>query len=379
MGYYPDWVGSTFPPERIDFKRYDWVDFAFAVPNAEFALVWDDMENGPSLLKRLVAAAHAAGSKVKLSIGGWTGSRHFSTAVASAENREAFARNIHAAYNMYDLDGIDIDWEYPGREGAGGNRVDSNDTANLLLFLQTLRAILPSTARISAAAQTTTFVDSQGQPMADVSEFAKVLDWVLLMNYDVWGSSSDPGPNAPLHDACGNSTQADASALAAYNAWTSAKFPACQMALGVPSYGYISTSKAERLRTRSRAHSLTEQRRQGNYVKLVDEDGGSDSQVQFREMVKQGALVRSLSEDGSGTTFEPSGGFEKFWDTCSGTPFLRSKSSGQVITYDDPKSLGMKAAFAKQVGMMGINMFDVHGDIDEWDLTDGIRQAVDLV
>ena len=75
MGYYPDWAYPAFPPENIDFRRYDWIDFAFALPNADFALVWDDMDSGPKLLERLVTAAHAGGSKVKLSIGGWTGSQ----------------------------------------------------------------------------------------------------------------------------------------------------------------------------------------------------------------------------------------------------------------------------------------------------------------
>jgi hypothetical protein len=75
MGYYPDWAYPAFPPENIDFRRYDWIDFAFALPDAEFALVWDDMDSGPKLLERLVTAAHARGSKVKLSIGGWTGSQ----------------------------------------------------------------------------------------------------------------------------------------------------------------------------------------------------------------------------------------------------------------------------------------------------------------
>ena len=75
MGYYPDWAYPAFPPENIDFRRYDWIDFAFALPDADFALVWDDINSGPKLLERLVTAAHAKNSKVKLSIGGWTGSQ----------------------------------------------------------------------------------------------------------------------------------------------------------------------------------------------------------------------------------------------------------------------------------------------------------------
>jgi chitinase len=74
MGYYPDWAVDTFPPEKLDFGRYDWVDFAFAVPTASFGLEWDDPDAG-NILMRLVSAAHLARSNVKLSIGGWTGSR----------------------------------------------------------------------------------------------------------------------------------------------------------------------------------------------------------------------------------------------------------------------------------------------------------------
>ena len=167
--------------------------------------------------------------------------------------------------------------------------------------------------------------------------------------------------------------------MAAFQAWTTANFPSCKLVLGVPSYGYISTSHSERLRTRS-VFSSNRQTRQSNSIKVIDEDGGSDSQVQFRQLVKQGALVRSFpSHENNLSSFSSSGGFERRWDTCSATPFLRSASSGQIITYDDPESLGMKAAFARQVGMLGVNMFDIHGDIHECDLIDSIRKSLGLV
>lgn len=74
MGYYPDWLSSSLLPARIDFQRFDWIDFAFAVPSANATLSWDD-PSAPGLLDKLVFAAHSQGSKVKLSIGGWTGSK----------------------------------------------------------------------------------------------------------------------------------------------------------------------------------------------------------------------------------------------------------------------------------------------------------------
>lgn len=75
MAYYPGWAGDAFPPEKVDFGRFDWVDFAFAVPDAAFGLGWDGTAGAPDLLRRLVARAHAHGKRVKLSVGGWTGSR----------------------------------------------------------------------------------------------------------------------------------------------------------------------------------------------------------------------------------------------------------------------------------------------------------------
>ncbi|KAJ7498790.1 glycoside hydrolase [Mycena latifolia] len=362
MAYYPDWAGSDSPPEKIDFTRFDWIDFAFALPTPDCNLTWDDPDAAPRLLTRLVTAAHSNQKKVKLSLGGWTGSQHFSSVVRTDMARRKFAKNILAVYNQFHLDGIDIDWEYPGHQGAGHNEVNCNDSANFLMFLRLLRRALPLSAAITAATLPTPFYGSDGKPMSDVSKFAEVLDWILLMNYDVWGSSANPGPNAPLYDACNNSSQPEGSAVASYNAWTAAGFPASKMVLGVPSYGYLSQSTATRLRTR----------RSPENVRLV----GDGDQVQFRSLLKQGALVRTTK--GDGPIFSGSGGFTRYWDECSSTPFLRSPSASQVVTYDDVQSLGMKAAWTKQVGMLGVNMFDVHGDTDGWDLTDSIRRGLGL-
>jgi len=70
MGYYPDWVTSDLQPENINFFLFDWIDFAFAIPDQYFNITLDD-----ALLTRLVTAAHFNQKKVKLSVGGWGGSR----------------------------------------------------------------------------------------------------------------------------------------------------------------------------------------------------------------------------------------------------------------------------------------------------------------
>lgn len=61
------------------------------------------------------------------------------------------------------------------------------------------------------------------------------------------GASSTPGPNAPLGNLCGTSSQPEASAQAAFSQWTKAGFPANKLLLGLPLYGYVSKSKATTL------------------------------------------------------------------------------------------------------------------------------------
>ncbi|KZV76128.1 glycoside hydrolase family 18 protein [Peniophora sp. CONT] len=358
--YYPDWVSATFPPERLDFSRIDYVDFAFAVPQEDFSLNWDGSADAPEVLNRLVNLAHSKGKRVKVSVGGWTGSKHISSAVANDDSRQTFVANIVDLYHQHNLDGIDIDWEYPGQPGNDGNEIDGSDTSNFLEFLRLLRSALPANATITAAAQTVPFAGSDGKSLSDVRAFAEVLDWVLLMNYDVWGASENPGSNAPLNDACNNNSQPKATADAAIKQWLAAGFPANKLVLGLPSYGYVSSSTATQLR------QLT----------LRSEDSG---QVSFRALMEQGALCASNSNSTEVPAFVGCGGFERSWDVCSSTPFLRSESAGQLVTYDDPDSIWLKATIANAYGLRGVNFWDAYGDVDSWALVDAARRGLGLI
>jgi hypothetical protein len=67
-------------------------------------------------------------------------------------------------------------------------------------------------------------------------------DTIPPRNYDVNAASSIPGPNAPLSNVCGTSSQPTATAEAAFKQWTAAGFPAAKLLLGLPLYGYVSRS-----------------------------------------------------------------------------------------------------------------------------------------
>ena len=107
--YYPDWVGSVLPPSAVDFALFDLLDFAFAVPTAEYDVQFTQ-DNSAALLTELVQLAHGNNTKVLISVGGWTDSVYFSGAVATATNRAKFVKNLVAMMDQYGVDGLDIDW-----------------------------------------------------------------------------------------------------------------------------------------------------------------------------------------------------------------------------------------------------------------------------
>lgn len=60
-------------------------------------------------------------------------------------------------------------------------------------------------------------------------------------------ASSSPGANAPLKNSCANSNQPTANELSAIEQWTAAGMPANKILMGVPAYGYVSSSTATTL------------------------------------------------------------------------------------------------------------------------------------
>ncbi|KAJ7668685.1 glycoside hydrolase family 18 protein [Mycena polygramma] len=398
--YYPDWSADAFPPEGLDYSKFDILNFAFAIPNSSSTLTWDD--GSQAILKRLVTSAKNSGkgTKIVLSVGGWGGSTYFHQAVGSAANRATFVSSLSSAVSTFGLDGIDIDWEYPNEAGAG-NPFGSADSANLLLFLTSLRSALGTSKIISAAVTDLPWTGSNGNPLTDVSAYAAQMTYANLMNYDIFGDwSPAPGPNAPLSDACGTNTQPQYTAEAAFNQWTAARFPASKLLLGLPLYGYVLNSTKTTLSgsftapdsipasngKQAPASAVSGPIRGANKrppqlpVPKPEVVPGSSAtanlqswwgqQIPFSSLVSSGALVKSSSG-----TYGEGGGFTMGWDDCSDTPFLFNTAQSTVVSYDDTYSLSDKAAFAKSSGMAGCFTWSLDQD-DGVTLQNAIRTAL---
>ena len=188
-----------------------------------------------------------------------------------------------------------------------------------------------------------------------------------IRNYDVNGASSTPGPNAPLSDGCGTSDQPQANAVAAFKQWTAAGFPAGQLLLGLPTYGYVSQSTATTLtgsfqlqggqKTDTNPVATKPHPRERRNPKNKAAASGGDlsswfgQQIPFNAIVSGGAIKKSngvyISDNGytygkrlpGQSPFSLDLAIIAAWDDCSDTPVRTSVDNfimlgSPILSYD---------------------------------------------
>src|SRR4029077_6873502 len=117
--------------------------------------------------------------KILISIGGWSWSKNFSDAVLSDSSRLAFASSATALVKRFDLDGVDIDWEYPGQIGDG-NIYRPEDKENFTLMLRELKNSLNTFTTSSGDHHVLTIAagaDSSFLSHTNMKEAQKYLDY----------------------------------------------------------------------------------------------------------------------------------------------------------------------------------------------------------
>ncbi|KZP14641.1 glycoside hydrolase family 18 protein [Athelia psychrophila] len=364
--WYAGWHGDDFPLANVSWAKYTSMIYAFAETTTDVSQISLE-DSDQDLLPLFVQAAHDNNVMAILSVGGWSGSQYFSTAVATPENQTLFVQAALALVQNYSLDGLEFDWEYPNKQGVGCNTISADDSANFLSFLQALRQA-PGGANLtlSAAVSITPFVGPDGTPMSDVSEFAKVLNYIEVMNYDVWGSwSASVGPNAPLNDTCAPPSDQEGSAVSAVQAWTSANFPANQIILGVASYGHSfsvpqTTAVAADVIAPYPAFSPAQPAGDSwDGVAGIDQCGNpvaAGGIFDFWGLVDGGFL------NANGTSAP---GIDYLYDNCSQTPYVYNPTSQVMVAYDDATSFTAKGQFIVDAGLAGFAMWEAGGDLGD--------------
>lgn len=345
-------AGYSFNVDQINWSKYTHMNYAFVIPTSNPSALTASPQD-VHILPQLVNAAHANNVTVSVSLGGWGGSQHFSTIVSSPESRSKFVSALATFTQAWKLDGIDFDWEYPGKQGIGSNAVSPQDSDNFLSLLELLRST-PSTQEliISAAVSLKPFISSTGAPMTNVSQFADVLDYIEIMNYDVWGSwSSAVGPNAPLDDSCAPVADQQGSATSAVNAWVAAGMPAHKIALGVAAYGHsfsVSPHKAFKNGALTSFPPFDK-----NNQPAGDSWGGSSGDYDF-----WGLIAADFLE----STGQPNKGIHYRFDSCSQTAYVYNFKPQIMVSFDDAKAFSAKGQFIKSHGLRGFAMWEAGSD-----------------
>ncbi len=320
------YVGGRTDVNRINPTQLTHINYAFAKINEDGELYFRREESEHQLAQLIALKNRNPRLKVLLSVGGW-GAEHFSDAAFSTESRERFAHSAVGMVEKYALDGLDIDWEYPGQAGAG-NKFRDADRQNFTLLLQSLREHLDVLGRQTGNYYLLTIATAANQRYFDHTEMDKVhplLDFVNVMTYDMYTSGSQTtGHHAGLfRSAFGDDSRRYGDA--AVDLHLAAGIPADKIVLGVPFYGR-------------------------GWTGVDDVDRGL---FQKYERFTRSYSYALLKED-----YIDQRGFTRYWDASARAPYLWNADSTTLISYEDPMSLRYKADYVKDHDLGGIMFWE---------------------
>lgn len=195
------------------------INYAFAHIASDFESL--SIESGARLRKIVKLKAQNPKLKVLLSVGGW-GAGNFSEMAADETHRRKFCKNCLNAVNYYNLDGIDIDWEYPSNSDAGISSSPS-DIQNFTLLMRDLRYTLGAEKLVTIA----TSASAKYYHLKDIEPY---LNFINIMTYDM-------GRPPYHHSALYSSSMTKRSCYESVERHHSGGIPYRKLVLGIPFYG----------------------------------------------------------------------------------------------------------------------------------------------
>ncbi|GHT68309.1 hypothetical protein AGMMS50239_33120 [Bacteroidia bacterium] len=248
----------------------------------------------------------------------------FSALAKSDVYRKAFAADCKAFLAKWNIDGIDMDWEFPGLSWSGdANAYDrAVDVQNHILLMRELRETLGSRYLLTYAGycMDKTAV-SGGFQYIDIAGVAPYVDFVNIMTYDL-----DAGDEGGDHQSALNDPSAYSDCTRAVQAYLNAGMPANKLVLGIPFYGRISFS-------------------------------ASPGAINYNKIIQLGSGYKIDN-----------------WDEAASVPYVTY--NGQYYCgYDNAKSIAIKGEWLLEKGMKGMMFWDYDGDDSDGTLRKAVWKA----
>jgi chitinase len=267
---------------------------------------------------------------ILVSVGGWLWSGAFSDMALTPASRARFIQSAVDFLVRNNLDGLDVDWEYPGLAGST-NHFRPADKQNYTALLSELRTALDRESSKQHRKLYLTIAAGASPDFLDHTEMRKVarlVDTVNLMAYDYYEPGSGPitGHHAPLftnpHDP--EKVSADASV----RAFEQAGVPASKLLLGLPFYGHT-------------------------WAQVPSKDDG---------LYQPGKPAAQTGAPFSAIPAMLAGGFVRHWDSVSDVPWLYDPSTRTFVSYEDTQSIALKCRYVREHHLAGIMVWDLEDD-----------------
>jgi chitinase len=349
--YYTRW--ENFKPDSLPYDKLTHIIFSFTeVIDNEMKFPEDTLD---LMLKALVKQKKKHPHlKVMVACGGWAGSGGFSEMARTPETRKKFVDSVVKFIKKYKLDGLDIDWEYPGLPGMG-NPFIPEDKENFTALMCELREGLNSICEH----QVLTFAGAGWEEAFNHIELEKVmqcLTYVNVMSYDLAGGED---PYTSHHTNLGLITMQDLQGTPAAlkmveegdstKPFSTEKIVAYLIGRGVkPSQIVIGSNFS------GRAWQGVPPENNGLYQLNRGRWRGRGNYGRIREEM------------------EDKNGFVRYWDPIAKAPWLYCAKDSVFITYDDTMSVRLKTKYAAELGLGGIMFWQLGADAKENGLVDAI-------
>ena len=329
-------VGYVFPENtllaagEIKANKLTRVNYAFA--NIKEGRVVNGFPHDDENLATLVAMKRENPSlTVLVSVGGWLWSGAFSDLALTTQSRRLFLESAADYVRIHHLDGVDIDWEFPGLPGALNN-FRAEDKENYTLLIQELRIRfnhLEKELHRRLFITVATGATSEFLEHTEMNKVSRYVDTVNLMAYDYYEPGDGPitGHHAPLYSS--HNDPKGISVDRSVREYEMAGVPAGKIVLGVPFYGHV-----------------------WSQVPAVNM-----GLFQAGEKVPPGP---SPLKDGPEEMLR--NGFRRYWDFEAKAPYLYNAERGVFVSYDDPESLALKCGYVLAHHLRGVMFWDYESD-----------------
>ncbi len=315
--------------ENIEANKLTHINYAFVDVKNGQAFLTNEKTDSTNFRKLNLLKEKNPDLKILISIGGWAWSENFSDAVLTDSSRKVFAKSSVDIIKKYNLDGVDIDWEYPALPGEEGNVYRPEDKQNFTLMFEEIRKELDVLQKETGKSKMLTTAVAGWVEFLDATEMGKAqqyLDFVNLMTYDLFQGDTVVH-HAPIYTT--DIYKTEKSADAAVKAFVKAGVPIEKLVMGIPFY--------------SRKFTVA-----GKLEKGLGQKQSAQTYFEGYSYIKDSLVNKK--------------GFKVYRDEVAMVPYLVNEKTKEIISYEDEQSVEERCKYVLDNKMGGVMFWEYGSD-----------------